>query len=205
MKLALSFLGQDLSKIPWNTINKNCDRVHVDLADGKFVKQQANYTPTFLTQLPIKIPIELHFMTKNPSRRFAYYAKIRNVTVVNFHIEIGNTKKIIQSARKHKLKVGLALKPETPIKELIPFLPLIDEVLLLSVNPGKSGQQFIQSTTKKIEELRALKQKIFIKVDGGINDSTIKHTKGADMVVSASYVFNQSNPEKAMQKLKQQK
>lgn len=204
MKLALSFLGEDLSKVNWRDVNAMCDRIHVDLADGKFVSPPANYPPSFLNQLPFSLPLDIHFMTKNPSRRFAHYAKLRLVKTVNFHLEIGNTNQLISAARKHKFKVGIAINPETPTSKLAPYIDLIDEVLIMGVHPGLSGQKFLKNTIKRIDEVRALRKNIFIKVDGGINADTISLVKHADLVVSASYIFNSASPKEAMRCLKQQ-
>ena len=91
----------------------------------------------------------------------------------------------------------MAINPDTPIKELIPYLPYLDEVLVMSVYPGKGGQEFIVEVEKKIKELKALLQSYHlstvINVDGGVNNITKKYCEDADIITSGSYVVSASD------------
>ena len=100
----------------------------------------------------------------------------------------------INKIKEYGLKVGISIKPETNVESVFTYLKDIDEVLVMSVNPGKSGQEFIENSINKISELRKEidknKYKTIISVDGGINDITGKECieSGCDMLVSASYI-----------------
>ena len=99
--------------------------------------------------------------------------------------------------RNYSIKAGLAIKPETKISELVPYLPYLDLVLVMSVEPGAGGQKFIEGTEDKINELRELldtyHSQAVINVDGGINDVTCKKCYNADIVASGSYVVRSDN------------
>ena len=101
--------------------------------------------------------------------------------------------KIYNKLKEKKIKIGIAINPDTPYEKIIPYLEKIDLVLIMSVNPGFCGQEFIDDVIYKINALKEVidseKLKIKISVDGGINDSTIKKVKSADICVMGSYLF----------------
>ena len=121
--------------------------------------------------------------------------KLLNTSYITFHYEaVKDIDKMINEIKNYGLKVGIAINPETDEKVLYPYLSKIDQVLVMSVHPGKSGQSFIDNTPNKIENLKQeiinQNAKTIISVDGGINDETGKLCvdKGVDMLVSASYI-----------------
>ena len=133
-------------------------------------------------------------MVENPSKYIEDYALL-NTSYITFHYEaVKDIDKMINEIKNYGLKVGIAINPETDEKVLYPYLSKIDQVLVMSVHPGKSGQSFIENTPNKIENLKQeiinQNAKTIISVDGGINDETGKLCvdKGVDMLVSASYI-----------------
>ena len=110
--------------------------------------------------------------------------------------------------KEHHCKVGVSLKPKTPIEPLLPLLPQMDVVLVMTVEPGFSGQRFQQEQVKKIEQLRQHlrreKGSTLIEVDGGINEHTAHHCREADVLVSASYLFHHPHYAQAIETLKAQ-
>ena len=177
---------------------KNFDYIHVDVMDGKFVNNTHNNLNVFRILKEIyDIPIIAHLMVTNP---FNYVNKIINdIDLFLFHFEIKDDKnKLIEKVRANNKKVGLAINPETEISEIISFLNKIDLVLVMSVNPGWSGQKFIQNTLKKIDKLAEYKKKynFLIDVDGGINLTNAKQLRYADILTSSSTILKAKDPNK---------
>ena len=142
------------------------------------------------------LPLDVHLMVNNPSKYIEDYAML-NTNDIIFHYEaVENIDKMINEIKDYGLKVGIAVNPDTDIKNIFPYLNRIDLVLVMSVYPGKSGQTFIETTPSKIKELKEYitenDLKTLISVDGGINNETGKLCKdaGADILVSASYIHN---------------
>lgn len=192
--LSSSIKGQDIVKKLDNT---NADYIHIDIMDGKFVE---NKTWTFGEIKKItsysKLPLDVHLMVKDPKKYLEDYAML-NTSFITFHYEaVKDINEMIEYVKNYGLKVGIAINPETDSKVLFPYLNQIDEVLVMGVHPGKSGQSFIENTPDKIKEIKdeiiRLNSKAIVSVDGGINDKTGKLCvdAGVDMLVSASYVHN---------------
>lgn len=193
-KISVSFLSSknvpmDLRKID----ETDADFVHVDVMDGKFV---SNKTMPFSEMRHIhkytSKRLEVHLMVKEPSKFIPLYAEL-NTEYIIFHIETEeDIIKNLEMIKSYSIKTGLAINPETPIKELIPYLPYLDEVLVMSVVPGAGGQSFIMESVERIKELRALidsyKFSIMINVDGGINNKTKDYCGEADILAAGSYV-----------------
>lgn len=174
------------------------DYVHVDVMDGKFVP---NKTMPFSEIKNIgkytSKRLDIHLMVEDPSKYIPLYASL-NAEYITFHVEVDeDIEESLKMIRNYSIKAGLAIKPETKISELVPYLPYLDLVLVMSVEPGAGGQKFIESTEDKINELRELldtyHSQAVINVDGGINDVTCKKCYNADIVASGSYVVRSDN------------
>lgn len=171
------------------------DYIHVDIMDGKFAKKK---TMPFKEMRNIykytNKRLDVHLMVKNPKKYIEDYASL-NTEYISFHIESDeNIEKNLQLIKEYGIKSGLAISPDTEIKELVPYLPLLDLVLVMSVEPGAGGQDFIVKTKDKIKELKILLSEynsdVKISVDGGINDRTKKYCTDCDILVSGSYIIN---------------
>ena len=197
MKVSVSILSSSIKPqdIVKKLDNTKADFIHVDIMDGKFVE---NKTWTIREEKKIvsysKLPLDVHLMVENPSKYIEDYALL-NTSYITFHYEaVKDIDKMINEIKNYGLKVGIAINPETDEKVLYPYLSKIDQVLVMSVHPCKSGQSFIENTPNKIENLKQeiinQNAKTIISVDGGINDETGKLCvdKGVDMLVSASYI-----------------
>ena len=174
------------------------DYVHVDVMDGKFVP---NKTMPFSEMKNIgkytSKRLDIHLMVEDPSKYVPLYASL-NAEYIAFHVEVDeDIEESLKMIRNYSIKAGLAIKPETKISELVPYLPYLDLVLVMSVEPGAGGQKFIEGTEDKINELRELldtyHSQAVINVDGGINDVTCKKCYNADIVASGSYVVRSDN------------
>ena len=171
--------------------------IHVDMMDGQFVPpitfgiQIINAVRENFTGL-----LDVHLMVVSPIR-FAEELSAAGVDSVSLHIEtLADPTSDLRIIRNLGLNSCLALNPSTSLKEIYPYLEIIDQVLIMSVEPGYGGQSFIKESLVKISELKEkIKKKglkLKIQVDGGVNISTIKavHDAGADLVVAGSAVFS---------------
>ena len=173
------------------------DFIHVDVKDGKFVSGK---TMPFSEMKNIykytSKRLDVHLMVLNSSSYIRDYASL-NTEYITIHIESNNVKENLELIRNYGIKAGLAINLDTPFSEIVPFLPLINQILIMSIVPGDGGQAFIIEAIDKIDEARVLVQEykldIIINVDGGINDKTINYCKKADMVVIGSYIVLSDN------------
>ncbi len=197
MKVSVSILSNSIKPVDIvkKLDNTKADYIHIDIMDGKFVENKT-WTVSEIKKITScsKLPLDVHLMVENPSKYIEEFALL-NTSYIAFNYEaVKDIDKMINEIKKYGLKVGIAINPETSEEVVFPYLSRIDEVLVMSVHPGKSGQLFIESTLDKIERLKneILRQnvKTIISVDGGINDETGKLClqKGIDMLVSASYI-----------------
>jgi len=136
--------------------------------------------------------LDVHLMVEDPSKYIPLYAEL-NTEYITFHVEVDqDIEESLKLIHSYSIKAGLAIKPNTKVSELVPYLPYIDLVLIMSVEPGKGGQAFIPESSKKIEEVRALldayNSKAVINIDGGVNDKTRELCNGVDIVTSGSYI-----------------
>ena len=197
MKVSVSILS---SKIKPTDITKKLDNtcadyIHLDIMDGKFTE---NKTWTFSEVKKIisysKLPLDVHLMVNNPEKYIEDYAMM-NTNYLTFHYEaVKDIQSTIDKIKDYGLKVGISICPDTDVNVLYPYLNQIDQVLIMSVVPGKSGQSFIETSPEKIkqlkEEIEKQNTKTIISVDGGINNETglLCKEAGVDMLVSASYI-----------------
>jgi len=198
MKVGVSFISSDydlettISKID----ESNADYIHVDMMDGIFV-ENSNFTVQDIKKMfkNTKKKLDVHIMVCSPNKYVKDFAKMKNVEYLTLHCESHRRPiDVINMIRHTPLKVGLAINPETKVSHIVPLLHHLDQVLVMSVKPGKGGQKFMEEILYKIETLKELREQngyhYVINVDGGINEETAKLVKeaGADMVVSGSYV-----------------
>ena len=195
MKIAVSYLKSKFSKAQTlHLIEKtSADYIHVDLMDGGFVPNKNFSMKEVLADLENhKKPIDIHLMVFDPIIYIHDLAKL-HPNYVTFHIEATNeVVKTIEEIRKYDIKVGLSIKPETDLYELMPYLSLVDLVLVMSVEPGRGGQSFIPFSVNRLEELLKIREEnhlnFLIEMDGGINSDTIQLVSSVDIAVSGSFV-----------------
>lgn len=172
------------------------DWLHLDIMDGNFVPN-ITFGLDFVKRIRMKtkLPIDVHLMVLNPEK-YLEYADFCDM--LTFHIEATNFPiRLIESFRRKnsKLKVGIAFNPVTPVNYLENLCGYIDNVLIMSVEPGFAGQKFITNVLEKIGEAKLIISKwekdIFLSVDGGINEQNYKIVlgKGANYLVCASYLY----------------
>lgn len=203
MKISASFLSSNYNlEDTIKYLNESStDYIHVDFMDNTFV----NNTSYSLKDLEVlkntNKRLDVHLMVSEPLRYIDYFSKL-NTEFISFHYEaINNHLEIINYIKEKNIKVGMAINPETNIDVLNPFFDLIDLVLVMSVTPGRGGQEFVYNTVNKIKELKEKKKNILINVDGGINEDTIKLVD-TDIVVAGSYICKSDNFEERINSLR---
>ena len=169
------------------------DWIHVDVMDGHFVPNITIGSPVVKSLKSVtKLPLDVHLMIENPDKYIEAFAKA-GADVITFHYEAGvNIAETIKLIKSHSKKVGLSIKPKTTPDVLLPYLNDIDMVLVMTVEPGFGGQEFMPDCAEKIKYIRQnLTKNIIIQVDGGINDKTAKICKeyGANSLVAGSYIY----------------
>ena len=172
------------------------DWIHVDVMDGHFVPT-ITVGPLFVEacKRATKLPLDVHLMISNPDQYLEVFAKAgaNNMTV---HVETcPNLAQTIEKIKSLGCKAGITLNPSTPASALDEALPLADLVLVMSVNPGYSGQSYMPEMIGKVEEVRnklnALRSQAWLEVDGGINVETLPLMRkaGANVFVTGSAAF----------------
>ncbi|MBW9212370.1 MULTISPECIES: ribulose-phosphate 3-epimerase [Terrabacteria group] len=180
--------------------------IHMDIMDGHFVPN-LSYGPHVVKGLRSSSNkfFDVHLMVSDP----IFYAKAfieAGADAITFHVEALKKEEIepfIDTLHKQGVKVGISIKPKTPVSAIEAYLDKVDIVLVMSVEPGFGGQSFMPSALDKIDQLSKHNGKFEIEVDGGINPETARlcKEKGATVLVAGSYVFK-GNIEERVQSLR---
>ena len=187
-------LGKEIKKIE----NSGAKYVHIDIMDGVFVPNISYGMPVInAVRKATDLVLDVHLMIMKPNRYFKEFISCGS-DIITFHLEslekgeIADACEYIHSCGK---KVGLSIKPGTSVEEILPYLDMIDMVLIMTVEPGFGGQSFMESTMEKVSKIRTLRPDIDIEVDGGINKDTIKiaNNAGANIFVLGTAFFGSAN------------
>ncbi|OQX70598.1 MAG: ribulose-phosphate 3-epimerase [Candidatus Cloacimonas sp. 4484_275] len=211
-KIAPSLLSADFMNLA-EEITKvqiaGADILHLDVMDGHFV-------PNLTFGMPIvrqiknisSLPLDVHLMVENPQNYLEELVKLK-VEYVSVHQEaVVHLHRQIAIIKSGNLKAGVALNPATPVETLYPILPDLDFVLIMSVNPGFGGQQFLPLVYEKIKTLRKRAERVNpaleIEVDGGVNDENAPRlvSAGVDILVAGSYIFKSEDYSLQIKKLR---
>ncbi len=197
-------LGKELKAVT----KAGADMIHIDVMDGHFVPN-LTFGPCVVQGIRpcTDLPFDVHLMMTNPGEFIDAFAKA-GADSITVHLEAGESvPDLISKIKKAGCGVGLSIRPGTNISALIPYLPDIDSVLVMAVEPGFGGQRFQKQAIARIAVLKELigRKPVRISVDGGINDVTAPAcvVAGADVLVAGSYVFGAKSYMKAIQTLKE--
>ena len=192
--------------------NAGADLLHCDVMDGNFVEAKCLSSQKLIeVSQNSTIALDVHLMVSNPIQVWQSYLQAKP-TIITVHYEsfssASNLVYLLSEIKKQQIMVGLSIKPSTKIREIEPYLPLVDLVLIMSVEPGKSGQQFIDESLNKIAELKnvitAREYNIKIEVDGGVTLKNVKYVAeaGADIVVMGSAVYKAEDKKEFLNSVK---
>lgn len=213
MKIAPSILSADFSNLQRDIelVEKGgADYIHVDVMDGQFVPN-ITFGPNIVQAIrPItKLPLDVHLMVVDPEKYIPAFAKA-GADIITVHVEATpHIHRALQMMKDLGVKSGVVINPGTPITMIKHVLPIADQVLVMTVNPGFGGQSFIEETVEKIAELSELREQnnwhYSIEVDGGIVPETaqICQKAGADVFVAGSYIYNSEDPVGQINQLKE--
>jgi len=201
VKVAPSILSADFSQLG-NEIeeldNTNCDYIHIDVMDGHFVPN-LTIGPDIVRSIRkyTKKLFDVHLMIDPVNKYIPEFAKA-GADIITIHEEI--SEEVLESLsliKKYKKKAGISLKPSTPAKNIEKYIDHVDLILVMTVEPGFGGQNFLNDQLKKIRVIKEMigTKKVDIEVDGGINLSTAKEAvnAGANILVSGSTIFKSKN------------
>lgn len=218
VEVATSLLDVDKEKIIKTIYDlevAGTDYFHIDVMDGKFVKNDTiekmrEYTE-YIKQVS-NTPIDVHLMVDNIEPYLKEYVDME-VQAIIFHIESCKNEeealKWISYLKENNVKVGITLKPKTKIEDIYKYIPYIHKVLVMSVEPGKGGQEFMPESIEKIKKLNNFIYEngfeVDIEVDGGINDKTANQTieAGVNILVAGNYIAKAENFKQAIDSIKQ--
>ncbi|MBO0482287.1 ribulose-phosphate 3-epimerase [Candidatus Enterococcus courvalinii] len=213
MKLAPSILSADFANLQRDIelVEKGgADYIHVDVMDGQFVPNITLGPNVVQAIRPVtKLPLDVHLMIINPENYITDFAKAGS-DIITVHAEsTPHIHRAVQMINDLGVKSGVVINPGTPVSSIQHVLSIVDQVLVMTVNPGFGGQSFIEETVVKIAELDLLRQEngyhYAIEVDGGIVPETAKICKeaGADVFVAGSYIYASEDPIHQINQLKE--
>lgn len=183
--------------------------LHIDVMDGSFVPS-ISYGPGFVKAIrPIsKMVLDVHLMVQNPEHILPDFIDA-GADIIGVQVEATqHIHRALQIIKNGGVKAEVVINPGTPVDMIKPVLHMVDQVLVMTVNPGFGGQKFLPETVAKIAELDALKKELGydfdIEIDGGVNDQTVIdcYKAGATVAVAGSFVFDNEDPVAQINKIK---
>jgi len=175
--------------------------LHIDVMDGTFVPA-ISYGPNWVKQLrpETDLVLDVHLMIQNPERFVEEFADV-GADIIGVHVEATpHIHRALQMIKNKGVKAEVVINPGTPVSAIEAVLDMVDQVLVMTVNPGFGGQKFLPSTLQKIEQLQTFREErgfdFDIEIDGGVNNETIKsaYDAGANVFVAGSYVYDKVDP-----------
>jgi len=200
----LASLSQECTRL----LDLGADYLHLDVMDGAFVPNLTFGHPVVKCLRKSLGPgpeFDMHMMVKEPEKWIESMADAgANIYTFHYEASLDSTQECIRKVRESGMKAGLAIKPQTPVQDILPFISSVDMVLVMTVEPGFGGQTFMKEMMTKVAQLRESFPLLDIEVDGGVGPSTIDYVAeaGANMIVSGTAVVAASDPAQVMLQMK---
>ncbi len=206
-----SILSADFGKLNEEvaSVEPFCDRLHIDVMDGHFVPNISFGAPVY-KWVKTRLPLDVHLMIEHPWQFFEDFIKA-GANTLTIHEEVfrdggyeGGLSKALRVIADRGVLPGVSVKPGTPVEKIKDVLDLVDYILIMTVEPGFGGQDFMPEMVEKIRKLRDFGFEKNISVDGGINSETGKICvdAGANVLVAGSYIFKAEDRKEAIESLK---
>lgn len=209
-KFAPSLLAADFSQLKDQIqLINDADYLHLDVMDGVYVPN-ITFGPGLIKSIrdQTELPFDTHLMITKPERFVEDFVEAGS-DILTVHLEAtDHIHRVIQMIKAQGIKAGVSLNPATPLESLEYILPELDQVLIMTVNPGFGGQSYIPQMTKKIAKLNKIIEvnnyDCKIEVDGGIKDYNLKEVvkAGADIIVAGSAIFGAAKPAEALKEMR---
>jgi ribulose-phosphate 3-epimerase len=211
--IAPSILSADFSKLGAeikSVEDAGADWIHVDVMDGHFVPN-ITIGPLIVeaAKRSTSLPLDVHLMIENPERYIVDFANA-GADLISVQVEVcTHLNRTIQMIKESDVRAGVVLNPSTPLSAIEWILEDVDLIMIMSVNPGFGGQDFIPNSLDKIRDLRGMIQKnglsTLIEIDGGVNEKTIKNISdaGVDVFVAGSAIFGSPDYKKTIAKFRE--
>ena len=210
MKVSVSILTLDFANVEKNfvPIARDVDYIHMDIMDAEFVPNISfGYSVVASLRKLTDKPFDTHLMMMHPQRYIKEFVEAGS-QYITFHVEADcDVLETIKLIKSYGIGAGISIKPKTTVQEIEKYLPYVDMVLVMSVEPGFGGQKFMTSAIDKVKYLSELKKNnnynYLINIDGGINGNTAPSIAPyVDLAVSGSYICNADNPKERIEILK---
>lgn len=217
MEISTSILTvekENATKIFYDLEVAKTDYYHIDIMDGKFVEKNTEelmYEYANTIKQISNVPLDVHLMVENVKENIERYIPLEP-NIITFHYEACKDNKeieeLIKLIRDNNIKPAISIKPNTSIEVIKEFLPRLNMVLIMTVEPGKGGQKLIPQTVEKVRELKKYIEEneldTYIEVDGGVNKETVDLVKeaGVDIAVAGSSIISAKNFKEAIKELK---
>ena len=213
LKVAPSILSADFLNLQHDieeVAKDKADLLHIDIMDGNFVPN-ISYGPNFVKAIrPItKMVLDVHLMVQNPEHILQAFIDA-GADIIGVQVEATqHIHRALQIIKNGGVKAEVVINPGTPVEMIKPVLHMVDQVLVMTVNPGFGGQKFLPETVAKIAELNQIKRAngydFDIEIDGGVNNETVVdcYKAGATVAVAGSYVYNADDPAERINALKE--
>lgn len=213
MKISPSILSADFANLKEDVTlmeKAGAEYIHIDVMDGQFVSSITFGANVVQALRPhTKMVMDVHLMIENPENQLVNFSKA-GADILMVHAEATkHLYAVLQEIKHLKMKPGVVINPGTPVSFIEPVLGIVDQVLVMTVNPGFGGQKFLPDMLEKITELKNIREEknysFDIEVDGGITDKTAPMCAkaGADVFVAGSYLYNSEDPVESLRVLRE--